>query len=163
MKSVNHLIGLIEKEVPKNESQLMRMVHVGLRYMGEGSFRAAFEIIDYPLIVKVPLSNSYCDLHHAAQEHRWIEKVQKESRYRLLRRYMPKVHYFDEDCGLMVMRRYKVEYNYTKDVEALDKLITKVTGANGHDIGGCNVGRDAKGELKIIDTGLLGRMADDDD
>lgn len=161
MKSVSPLLDLIEMKVPKNESQLMRGCRVGLRYLGEGCFRAAFEIIDYPLIVKVPLTNCYSDLHHANEEWNWIDKVQSETKYKALRKYMPKVYYFDEECGLMVMRRYKIEASYTKDVEALDKLVKSVTGATGHDVGSWNVGRDTKGNLKIVDTALLGQMSDD--
>lgn len=160
MKSVSHLINLIKREAPQNESQLMRMAQVGLRYMGEGCFRVAFEIIDYPLIVKVPLTNCYSDLHHANEEWCWIEKVQQESKYKSLRKYMPKVYYFDEECGLMVMRKYK-QVKFSPDTNALDKLITQVTGATEHDVGSSNMGRDSKGNMKILDAALLGQMADD--
>lgn len=162
MKSVKPLIDLIDKKQPKNESQLMRDCHVGLRYRGEGTFRVAFEVIDYPLVVKVPLTNCYSDLHHANEEWDWIEKVDREPQYRALRKYMPKVYYFDEDCGLMIMRKYEW-VRFSSETVALDKLVLDVTGATGHDIGSNNMGKDDKGNLKILDVALLGRMADEDE
>lgn len=162
MKSVKKLIDRIAAEEPQNESQLMRMTEVGLRYLGEGSFRVAFEIIDYPLIVKVPLTSCYSDMHHANEEWNWIEKVDRYPQYRALRKYMPKVYYFDEDCGLMIMRKYQ-RVKVSLGTAALDRLVLQTTGATGHDIGSNNMGKDDKGNLKILDVALLGRMADEDE
>lgn len=162
MKSVKHLIDVVDRLKPQNESELMRCSQVGLRYLGEGSFRVAFEIIDYPLIVKVPLTNCYSDLHHANEEWNWIERVRKEPQYKALRKHMPKVYYFDEDCGLMIMRKYKW-VKFSPRTQAIDKLVLQTTGATGHDVGSSNMGRDGKGNLKILDTALLGRMAEEDD
>ena len=167
MKSIKDFIGIVKKVKPTGISELRNRGY-RLRYLGEGTFRITYRIVGLPIVIKFPLptdddekykSCAYVyesNVGHSNSEVEALRKIPKIKKLTPLRKYTPKLHYHDSR-GVIIME-------YCKPLRGKNKNLGKVAEAwqlsigvdeNDHDIGYWNVGKNAKGRLKIVDFGLF--------
>jgi hypothetical protein len=85
-----------------------------LKRIGGGVFRGVYRIKSFPLVVKFPRDEPY-DRHSRAE----MRKIKKLSEFPFLRRYLPKVYYYDPKNGVIVMELY---HPFSDNVDAADAL-----------------------------------------
>lgn len=109
---------------------------VGIRFgknLGEGVFREAYQIKDLPLVVKFPIEDDGID--HSRDE---MRKIRTLSKFKFLRKYLPKVYYYDRQSGVIVMKFYEDFEDYDDACDAVGtlagELIKRLTGVSMVDI-----------------------------
>jgi hypothetical protein len=150
------VIRLFKKYKPEDYDEVESVFK--LKYLGSGIFRRAYQIRGLDLVVKTPDGASRFDsnLRHAKEEIRKIQRIRKAKKYSPLRRYLPKIHYFNKYNGVMLMTKYSKWPSNTKDVvtQIISNLITDLRGHEG-DLHENNIARDEWGEPVIIDLGYF--------
>jgi hypothetical protein len=109
------------------------------RYIASGVFRESFRIKGTNLIVKFPLNESESDkkpeyrsgIAHTRTEMRRLKKLM---RIRALRSHLPKVWYYDQSHGVVVMTYYANfdGYDACDKIELLGKVINKLMRQYAH-------------------------------
>lgn len=136
----------------------MRDIGFTLRRLGEGVFREAFKIANCDLIIKFPLTEGQIGddcVRHTRTE---VKRLRRLMRHGVMRKFLPKIHYFDSRNGVVVMQYYPAFRDMEDQVDAMGKMlgsvIFKATRIRCTDIHSDNVHR-GKGEKDavIIDLG----------
>src|SRR5208283_4979132 len=81
------------------------------RYIGSGVFRESFHVRGTNLVVKFPLNESWSDkkpkyksgIAHSRTEMRRFKKLR---RIKALRSHLPKIWYYDQGHGIVIMTHY---------------------------------------------------------
>lgn len=106
--------------------------------LGGGVFREAYQIKDLPLVVKFPIEDDGID--HSRDE---MRKIKKFSKFKFLRKYLPKVYYYDRQSGVIVMKFYEDFEDCGDACDAVGtlagELIKRLTGVSMVDIHSENV------------------------
>lgn len=159
--TIQSLIRTLNKNRPSTVQEFKKL-GIKLRFLSEGAFRQVYEIKGLPLVVKFPHDSSDDCIEHSVFEYKHINRILKFKKYKLLKKYMPKVYYFDKKSGIIVFRKYK--YVYTKKLKdstrivELSDLVNKIMGYEC-DVNGGNVGIE-KNTLKILDLGCFEEFAE---
>jgi hypothetical protein len=97
----------------KNEPEMIddvRNLGFKLKHLGSGLFRDAYLLKGHELIVKVPQDDGYCGWNmnflHTKKEIANIKRIKRNKKYRPLWRYLPRIHYYNKESGLVLMERY---------------------------------------------------------
>jgi hypothetical protein len=117
------------------------------------------------LIVKVPLDegDAGITIEHSQIEISVLRRIlRSKKRYRTLKKYMPKVYYFNPATGVILVREYqKVRNPYSKKFEKVRKRIEKefmialqLYEWDSHEE---NFAKDTNGRLVLLDLGCLKR------
>jgi len=85
-----------------------------LKRIGGGVFREVYRIKSFPLVVKFPCDEP-SDRHSRAE----MRKIKKLSEFPFLRKYLPRVYYYDPKSGVIVMELYS---RFSDNVDAADAL-----------------------------------------
>jgi len=140
----------------------------GLRLtaIGSGCSRNVYAIRGYNLVVKIPFGDDKGELksarRHAMQEYKAYRRIANEriKKYKPLRKYLPEIHCHTKD-GLILMDKYKVVgygKKYEKEIQEIRRHANYLFPENdGTDMYGENIGRDAEGNLVILDFGCFFR------
>jgi hypothetical protein len=126
-----------------------------LTKIGKGLFRDVYAIDD--LVVKIPRKSNLetdhtSNLYHAREEIRQIIRIRKMKKYRLLRPFLPEIHYFDQKSGILLMPFYVKPTKKEAEVaaEILSRLAREVGHHSGGDIHDQNVMYDFENETYVI-------------
>jgi hypothetical protein len=106
-----------------------------LKLVGEGAFRRAYSVDKLPIVVKFPciygdshiLSGKdwkYC-VKHTKNEILAYHTILADNHYSGLRRFLPKIHYYNFETGVTVMQRYEVIDEGCKEIETYEKEIAE--------------------------------------
>lgn len=161
--TIKQAIKILSMKNPSTPHDALVKCGFSLKLVGEGCFRDTFRVLDTPLVIKFPCKEygrrSYNkNLKHALQEYdAWKHIKESTNELRLFRKYLPRVHYFNPVTGVIVMTEYntKAAYKRTRMIAALRNRLYKSLNACSTDLYEGNVGVDKRGNLKIIDLGLL--------
>jgi hypothetical protein len=147
----------IRRVRPKQASDL-RAAGFTLRLLGCGVFREAFKVGNCDLIIKFPLQDDESEIEDCKRHTRTeVARLRRLARHGVMRRFLPKIHYFDSKNGVIVMQYYPSFRDREEQVDALGKmaqaLIFKSTKIRCTDIHSENVHRKGKKDAVIIDLG----------
>lgn len=131
--------------------------------IGTGAFREVLQVKDCPLVVKFPLAEGLEDddlpdfrssVRHSALE---MKKLERLTKFKWMRRFLPKVYYYDRKHGIIVMQFYE-DFDYDSfygcaSAEFVRTLIRRSTGVMISDYGPDNVRRGKDDQLVLIDCG----------
>jgi hypothetical protein len=126
--------------------------------IGTGAFREVVKVEGCPLVVKFPLDcGSYSQdglagIAHSALE---MKKLKRLRRFRWMRKFLPKVYYYDRKHGIIVMRHYELmtKSNFLFDAKLVYALIKHSTGVNISDYTWGNAGISNRGFPILLDCG----------
>lgn len=109
-----------------------------LKIIDAGVFRETWQIRGLPLAVKFPLDRD--GVYHSRTE---MRKIARLSRFPSLRKYLPKIYYYDSKSGVIVMKFYP---NFYDDIDACEAvgdlagvLLKELTGVEVIDIHSGNI------------------------
>jgi hypothetical protein len=157
---------------PKTERDLLVRCKFGLKALGEGAYRDAYQIIGTDLVVKLPKLQSAMgydpvsskrleySIEHARMEVDAIKKIRrsKAKRWQIFKPLMPEILYFNFSYGVTVMPKYhKVgHHKHTDCIMKLDRIVSKYNDLEDCDVYNTgNWAEDAEGNLKLIDLGCF--------
>jgi hypothetical protein len=152
---VDQVIALFKEHKPANLDEILD-IGLSLHPIGSGVFRNTYQINKLPLIVKIPMSISWDEnVEHSLIEIAKINKIKKDKKYKLLRRYLPEVYYANKQ-GIILMPKYRMlKYNEGRIVsDFIGNMLFDINGDSG-DMHSSNVACNADGEYVIIDLGLI--------
>lgn len=131
----------LRKIKTKRPTTLKEFKALGLigRYVGCGAFRESFRVKGTNLIVKFPLNESRidekpiykCGVGHSRTE---MKRLKKLRRIKALKTHLPKVWYYDQRHGIVVMTHYAKfgGYGGWNKIELLGKVINKLMRQYAH-------------------------------
>lgn len=160
MANYPELIRSLRRSRPANAAEFTACTGRALSLLGSGWRRETYRIKGTELVVKFPMqfvelpSEAAVCIRHARAEMRIITNILRRKSLRHLRRFVPKVFYFDHKTGVMVVERLFTKPKPSADVQAIIYRMVQDT-FNSHralDID-CNIGRDSRGNYKVIDFG----------
>ena len=137
---------LIRKAQPKTNAEALAFGIGPLDKIGEGAFRAAYQIRGTSLLIKFPLGGYKC---HTRAE---VRKIQKLSQFKSMRAHVPPVYYYNSKDGVMVTKFYAKGARLLDMNEVVSKLIKELTGVVLEDIVGDNVKSDGRHPV-FVDLG----------
>ena len=139
--NIKTAIRRIKKHRPKTYEDFAKAgVPLEIESLGEGVFRVVYKAHKLPLVVKFSLWGD--DKCHTHSEMRRIKAL---SKYPKMRKYLPKVYYYDARGGIVVMKYYPPMNKNSKDapLERLaQSLVKDLTGMLLGDIHAGNVTTD---------------------
>ena len=128
--------------------------------LGCGAFREVLEVRDCPLVVKFPLNEGEPDddthkenfhegIMHSALE---MKKLKRLNSFVWIRRFLPKVYYYDRKHGIIVMRYYKLmtKHEFLFDTKFVYTLIKRSTGVSISDYTWGNVGKMGRNDTPVL-------------
>jgi hypothetical protein len=153
--TIKKLVRLLRKNRPQTIKEVRRL-GIRARFFDEGCFRKVYRVRGLPLVLKIADTDAQ---YHTRAEIRVLRKILTWTRFRLLRRYMPKVYYCDPRGAVLLMRRYK-RLRWSKHRSELFYMLECFTKdlfkfKSSPDIHFGNGGLDSKGQIKILDLGLF--------
>jgi hypothetical protein len=165
--TLEQVVARLRRWTPCNEEEVLRTCGIPLQYIGEGGFRAVYNIPGLSSVVlKIPLTDANdwykhpeC-IEHSQVEIRHLKNILSSRRkYKAIQPYMPLVHYASPSTGLILVKKYaRPTSHYRPQMEALERTIAEVTRVRDPDVNNFeNVGVDTDGSLKVIDLGCLDR------
>jgi hypothetical protein len=111
---------------------------LSLKTIDAGVFRKTCEVEGLPLAVKFPLDKD--GVYHSRTE---MRKIARLSLFPSLRKYLPKIYYYDSKSGVIVERFYP---NFSDDIDACEAvgnlagvLLKELTGVKVIDIHSGNI------------------------
>ena len=161
---------LMSQHKPFTPQNTMRKCNFTLKFLGEGSYREVYHIVGTNWVIKFPLTEwdpaEFSPLVNWLLKHRihsrneidtYLE-IKEKKEFKVLRKYLPKILWWEWHTGIIIQEICKeLEENgsnasISNDLDILFKRYFK----GNTDIAVNNVGRDLKGNLKVIDMGLIG-------
>ena len=163
--SVRSVIRKFKKHKPKSLEDILRLFDC-LEYVSRGSFRVAYRIDHLPLIVKVATENKEDEsfwgecIDHHLNEMDAIRRVKQYKKYASIRKYLPKLYYYDNKNGIILMPEYPqpITKNIPDCIEQAAKEISKVY--NKEFDTWKNFTQDNKGRAILLDWGILGQKTE---
>lgn len=154
--NIKTAIRRIKKHRPKTYEDFAEAgVPLEIESLGEGVFRVVYRAHKLPLVVKFPLAGDGDD--HTRSE---VRRIKALSKYPKMRKYLPKVYYYDSRAGIVVMKYYPpMDKGLIKDasLERLaQNLVKDLTGMLLGDIHAGNVTTDtgqSNGRPIFLDLG----------
>ena len=151
------VVSLLKKHRPTHIDDLDGVLSTHL--LQGGCFRDAYYITGTRLVIKFPMGR-YGKVH-SRHEIRVIKALTHKSKFRHLSRYCPQLFYRDSKAGVLVMELLgSVGQVSTQVCEVVEKMFQDTLGSReGMDLKGYNIGRNMRGQIKILDFGLVqGRL-----
>lgn len=172
-KSIPTIVKRLTEHRPKNEDEI-KALGIPLWYLGEGAFRTGYKVKGVPLVIKVPMCDcpehyERCALecsgpNHSRIEYKVYQRIMKKRKYRALRGFLPRVHYFDDRTGIIAVQYYKPMSNTLgnqKLCDMIDQFIRQTLSIGGAvDMKPENIGieiKDDAHQFKILDMGCIKR------
>lgn len=162
------LIERMDEHKPFTPQDTMRKCGFTLRFIGIGSYREVYEIVGTPWVIKFPLtewdSKRYGPLvdwlkkHriHAHHEMNAYHRIKSTKSMRGLCRYLPKMMWADWETGVLIVEKCEpLELGKALDASFIAHKAFRKHFKKSTDITNYNVGKNAKGVIKVIDMGLL--------
>ena len=174
MTEKQHIASIVKSfktRCPNNICDVFDFCDVPLTLIGWVSFRQVYQFGDLPLIVKFPTGPHGIDIEenisHSVNEMDAINRVKRYKKYTHIRKYLPKIYYYSDKTGIIVMHKYKqtdiTENNKVcreAEKEILDTMAKEFTIAGNCDIDlAKNFSINEDGSLTLIDWGILGKKS----
>lgn len=170
MIRIKDVVNVVKHTKPRTAAQFSIATGLALEYLGCGMYRKVYRILNSNLVIKFAGRSRECRKHSKTEANR-IYEIMHRKKWRLLRRYMPKLYYFDFETGVTIMKYYVPtdyeDHRVREDTKWIQMLIEAVCSFNhleGHeegsidwysDIAGVNLGTDKDGNYKFLDMGLF--------
>lgn len=169
MIGVTSVVRKLRKEAPAATreaiSACLGLSPASLRLVGQGAFRAVYQVANLPIVVKIPLPSKSragirCNRDHSRRE---ADKYEKLRQFPLLRPSLPRVYFHDPKTSLLIVEY--IEPTRVKNgmcvaerkLEAsnilMEKMIKSLTGIPVSDIVGNNLSVRNR-RLMFLDLGL---------
>lgn len=152
---VKAAIRLFKRHNPETKEDVLRM-GFKLKKLGSGLYRHGYKLNGFPLVVKFPkVDHDHVDypscVDHSSEEIRKLRMIKKRQRYKVLRRYLPVIYYYNESYGLVLLPYYKrLRSNEAEIVSIiLGNLVEDTRGGDG-DLHTSNVAYDTEEERYVI-------------
>ena len=162
---VKDIVKILKKENPRNVTEMYDLeskYELCFMYLDSGSFREVYEIVDYPLVLKVPNEIDSDDdakdgdgWTHAQNELRAVRVINQKKKYEEIRKHMPKILWYNSD-GVILMRRYKSVKRETKRLREVVNTMEEILERPFDSTGFSNWGKDESGEFILLDLGIIG-------
>lgn len=157
------LVRRLRRHAPKDISEALRTCGITVSFLGGGGYRDVYAVEGLPVVLKVPLSDEYVDkedtIEHAQNEYKVYSEVMRNPKYRRVRKYMPRFFDFNSKTGVALVERYekldKKPTSVKRFNQAIKDLYDVLQPREGFDECIWNFGRDAAGNIRIIDMGLV--------
>ena len=154
---------MLLKQCPKTKEDFASL-GLRLRPIGEGCSRTVYSIHGHPgLVVKIPDRDGSSRRHSMSEIRAYKRLTNKDvKKYKKLWKYVPRFYAWTND-GVILMKRYKACPNDTRHKSSLGKRVRVIANLCGYlfpenedvDVYPENMGRDDKGNLKILDLGCF--------
>ena len=146
---------------------------LGLKYkvIDQGAYRKVVKLVGLPLVVKFPLTDEKCDKMHSWYEFRAVQKILKyKYKYIILRKYVPKIYYFNKETGVLVGHYYTPLKGTKKEKNLIANLVSDIVDSTWdgrkinkktkfrygtEDMWSANMALNKRGHVKIIDMGYF--------
>ena len=142
---------IIRRSQPKNVQEA-RAAGLRLWEIGEnrGAFRRTYGIWGTGLVIKFPRVNWGDSVRHTQDE---VKKIRALNEFKVMRRYLPPVYYYNNRDGVMVTDYYP-KVSPSKNLGPMfTELLFAYTGVVVGDLFGDNVRCTISGEPVIVDLG----------
>lgn len=157
MRTLHQITSSIRHSRPKDVGDLLIKCDLPLLYLGSGSYRDVYEVVDSGYVVKMPTKADY--IQHAVNEYIvWRKIVRSRRKYKELHPFMPNINYFTSLTGVTVMPKYQTTYSTKgtqRERERVCDLACRLFEATDTDLHSANYALDDSGQLKIIDLGYF--------
>jgi hypothetical protein len=172
--TVSEVINALKLHGFGDKDEFEKLTGYTLQEIGMGEFRVAYLINGTDLVIKVPLIEDGIEenIRHARTEYRRWHDIMHHRKWFLLRKYMPAIHYYCEQEGVILMQHYPEAPDTAtvrRDIKWIRRLVDVVTRFNGihdnyedqeefdwiSDIAITNIGIDKTGQYKFLDMGLF--------
>jgi hypothetical protein len=133
-----------------------------LRWLKSGVFRETCRIVNCNLVVKFPLgfptskrkrlvSRYFEGKRHTRME---VDRLKRLAKFPFMREYLPKVHYYDQGTGTLVMSYHPPFTDREEQIDAMgefvETLILKSTGVRCSDLHSDNVHQKAENQKRVV-------------
>src|ERR1035437_9721554 len=141
--TITEVVALFKKHKP-NTAKAATKLGFKLKAVGSGLFRRVYVILGYDLVVK--FNSGEDDGEHAAQEVKIVRRVLRYKEYASIRKYMPKIYYFDKKTGTTLAKKYEtfregfVELGLNDKFYAIEDKMTQFFPSGYCDLHGGNFG-----------------------
>jgi len=135
---------------------------VNLTFIGQGSYRKVYKISDLPLVVKLPIGEDGTfddNIAHTYNEMDAIKRVTRYKKYDKIRKYLPKIYYYNKTHGVILMHEYPQSGQKTrKNCQEAGWEISQALKKPLDLYKNFSVSKD--GKITLIDWGVLGKDSD---
>jgi hypothetical protein len=158
--TLKKIISKMKQYQPMFADEFERMIGPELQDIESGCFREVFRITGTNTIIKFPLQDETgkCCITHSRREIRRIKQIMRNKKYKHIRRYVPKMHYYDYTNGILIMQLAsevgKIPKEVSKPIEDLFKDTFPCI-SNLPDAQSTNLGYDGRGQIKLLDWGCI--------
>jgi ribosomal 50S subunit-associated protein YjgA (DUF615 family) len=159
--TITEIVALFKKHKP-NTAKAATKLGLKLQALGSGLYRRVYVIRGYDLVVKFNAGED--DGEHAAQEVKTVWRVLRYKKYASIRKYMPKIYYFDKKTGTTLVKKYEtfredfVESGLNAKFDVIEDKVMQLFPDGCCDLHGGNFGAEytktGRQVIKIIDLGL---------
>lgn len=163
-EKIQAIVELFKKHKPTTAKEI-RKLGIKMHKITSGAFRDVYVFNDLPLVVKIPRTNwehtPNENLEHAQDEIKAYKAVFKKKALKALRPFMPQFYYMDYKHGVVLAEKYRrlSESRVTNIIQNLfGQLLEELTALDPNydlDIHSANIAKDAYGNYKFIDLGML--------
>jgi hypothetical protein len=152
------VIALFEKHNPSSYEEAVKL-GIRLKCIGVGVYREVYSVPRLNIAIKFPrTSDEYdeswyeCNVSHAILEAEAIELINSVDEK--LAKHVPDIYYFNEDTGVLIVKKYKQTHAY-RHYKFVDK-IAEILGLeeDNNDFIGSNIGIDTDSTKILLDLGL---------
>lgn len=167
-KQIRKLVRILRKHRPTSAEGLSCL---GLKWKesNNGVFRSVYTFPDFPgAVLKLPLREGESAFSggvvHARREIRSMRRARRRKALRHFRRYIPDVFWCDYKTGAILMRHYDARECsldgtagdlWRAEDKILENMFQDTARSRFNDTGRWNFGYDARGQLKLLDWGLV--------
>jgi hypothetical protein len=125
------------------------------RYLDSGCFRSVYLLPDIDCVIKFPIVKS--SNYHSRREILISDKIRRRRSLKHLVRYIPKIYYADLKTGVVVMERlFSAKRSDMECLGIIRNIFKDSLGPrSGGDIYWSNSGRNRRGQIKVLDLGLI--------
>ena len=156
--TIREVCFLLTENNPKTIAEIKKL-GILLKKLGSGAYRNTYKVIGLPIVLKIP-NDTPAARRHSEEEIKVVKKIKRLRKYRILRKYMPYIHFYNPKTRIIGMQYYDTKSNKYKDGTAsiLSDLIEEVwsdASRSSADIHRENIALDKEGQIKIIDLGYF--------
>jgi hypothetical protein len=127
-----------------------------VKEMDSGCFRTAYHVTGTRIVIKFPMES--CGRSHSRREIRRIREILNRVSLRHMRRYVPKIYYADYQNGVLALELLgSVGHVSNAECIMLEHLAadTFYRSPSNTDLSYTNIGRNSRGQIKILDLGSI--------
>lgn len=158
--TLKRIIALLREHEVQTPDQFDEVVGLPLVFIDAGCFREAWAVPNKRVVVKFPLETEKDDYRlgvlHSRNEIKRMRKIMASNSLRHLRRYIPRVQFANKNTGLILMERLDLVGKVPPDkARIVEQMFQDTFGSHHGDLFSTNVGYNGRGQIKVLDLGLI--------